>query len=52
VISRVLRTKSAVHVPDMTQDPSYLDPGGLSATGVELGGFRSLIAVPMLKEDV
>ena len=51
MISRVLRTKSAVHVPDMTQDPSYLDPGRLSATGVELGGFRSLIAVPMLKED-
>jgi GAF domain-containing protein len=51
VLSRVLTTKQAVHIPDITVDQSYTGRDPPSVTAVELGGFRSMLCVPMLKEN-
>jgi GAF domain-containing protein len=50
-LSRVLSTKQAVHVPDFTAEEAYLERDPLMVTAVELGGFRSMLCVPMLKEN-
>jgi two-component system, NtrC family, sensor kinase len=47
---RMLRTRTVVHVADLTGDPSYLerDPGVVAF--VELAGTRTVLLVPMLKD--
>jgi GAF domain-containing protein len=45
------RTRKAVHVPDMREDPSYLDGDPLPVAAVEVAGIRTLLLVPMSKED-
>ena len=50
--SRLLATKSVVHVFDLAADQAYLErrsPPIVAA--VELGGVRTALAVPMLKEN-
>ena len=50
-VGRMLATKSVVHVADLSAEAAYIEqstPGLVSA--VELGGTRTLLAVPMLKE--
>jgi GAF domain-containing protein len=52
VTGRMLAAKEAIHVVDATAEPGYgdkSDPGAVAA--VELGGVRTILAVPMLKED-
>jgi class 3 adenylate cyclase len=52
VAGRMLATKEAVHVADAAAEPGYgdkSDPGAVAA--VELGGVRTILAVPMWKED-
>jgi len=50
VLSRVLRTKGVVHISDITADQAYIERDPLFIAAAELGGFRSVLAVPMLKE--
>ena len=50
VLSRVLRTKEVVHISDITADRAYIERDPLFIAAVELGGFRTVLAVPMLKE--
>ena len=47
---RMLRTRTVVHVADLTADPSYVerDPGVVAF--VELTGTRTVLLVPMLKD--
>ena len=40
-----------MHVVDYSADPSYLDRDPLAVAGVELGNIRTLLIVPMLKDD-
>jgi class 3 adenylate cyclase len=50
-IGRMFATKETLHVTDARAAPAYIeqrDPSAVAA--VELGGVRSYIAVPMLKE--
>ena len=50
-IGRMIAAKSAVHVADVTAEATYIersDPGIVSA--VEIGGIRTILAVPLLKE--
>src|SRR5262249_50497742 len=49
---RVLQTKQPVHIPDITTEPAYTatDPEPGRVATVELGGARTSLAVPMLKE--
>ncbi len=51
-IGRMLSTKTAIHVVDLAADQSYIEqriPEVIAA--VELGGVRTFLAVPMLKDN-
>jgi GAF domain-containing protein len=51
-LGRMVATKMMTHVADLAADPNYLErrfPTIVEA--VELGGVRTLLAVPMLKEN-
>ena len=50
-IGRMVATKQVVHVADIRLDQSYLDGDYLVVAGAEQGGYRTILAVPMLKED-
>ena len=50
-LGRMLKTKQAVHIPDITADQGYIDRHPLFVTAVELGGFRAMLCVPMLKDN-
>jgi two-component system, NtrC family, sensor kinase len=49
--TRAVRTRQTVHVTDMRMEQTYLDRDPRVVSGVELGGVRTLVAVPMLKEN-
>ena len=48
---RVVDTNQAVHVLDLAAEPAYLERDPERVAIVELGGARTLLAVPMLKEQ-
>jgi GAF domain-containing protein len=48
---RMVRTKEVVHVVDLLADPTYAEREPEVVSGVELGGIRTLLIVPMLKEN-
>ena len=51
-VSRMVAHKAAFHSADMTAMPGYIDrsdPGAVAA--VELGGVRTILAIPILKEN-
>jgi GAF domain-containing protein len=50
-ISRAVQSRQTVHIADYRVDPSYLDRDPLTVAAVELGGVRTLLVVPMLKND-
>ena len=48
---RMLETKKYVHIADVSADPAYVEGGSRhTAAAVELGGVRTVLAVPMLRE--
>src|SRR5262249_15497979 len=50
-LNRVAKTRQRVHIADFRADQAYLDHDPLAVAGVELGGQRTLVVVPMLKEN-
>ena len=50
-IMRVARTKQLAHVVDFTTERAYIERNPLAVAAVELGGVRTLLVVPMLKES-
>jgi signal transduction histidine kinase/putative methionine-R-sulfoxide reductase with GAF domain len=50
-LARAARTRQTVQVADMRDEQAYLDRIPIAVTAVELGGIRTLVAVPMLKEN-
>jgi GAF domain len=50
-LTRMLRTKQVIHIFDIMADQAYIERDPLFVTGVELGGFRTFLCVPMLKEN-
>jgi GAF domain-containing protein len=50
-IGRVLKTKQAVQVEDAVADRAYSDRDPTRVAAVELGGVRTLLSVPMLKDN-
>jgi GAF domain-containing protein len=44
-------TKQVAYVSDITKIPSYLEGNPFVVVGVELGGYRTVLAVPMLKDN-
>ncbi|WP_213736798.1 GAF domain-containing protein [Bradyrhizobium sp. dw_411] len=49
-LGQVIATRQLVHVVDVTQEPAYLTGFPPIVELVELGGARTLLLVPMLKE--
>ena len=48
---RMIVTKTVVHVADMRAEKAHADRDPYIVAGVELGGVRSALVVPMLKDD-
>jgi GAF domain-containing protein len=44
-------TKGVVHIADIKTIPSYVERNPFIVTPVELGGYRTVLAVPMLKNN-
>jgi signal transduction histidine kinase len=50
-LGRAVQTKRPIHIPDITAEKAYSEREPLRVATVELAGARTLVAVPMLKED-
>src|SRR5262249_27516072 len=50
-LGRLAATKQVVHIADITTIASYLERNPFTVTPVELGGYRTVLAVPMLKDN-
>jgi GAF domain-containing protein len=50
-LGRLISTRQLVHIVDVTQEPAYLTGFPSIVELVELGGARTILLVPMLKED-
>jgi GAF domain-containing protein len=50
-VGRVVQSRKTVHIADYRADQSYLDRDPLTVAGIELGGIRTLLVVPMIKND-
>ena len=51
-VGRMLTNKNVVHIADLAEERDYIErsnPGIVAA--VELGGIRTIVVVPMLKDD-
>jgi len=49
-LGRLLESKQPVHIRDVAAEPLYAERVPLRVAAVELGGVRTYLAVPMLKE--
>jgi two-component system, NtrC family, sensor kinase len=49
--ARVMETRQTVHIADVRLEPAYLEGEPVFVAAVNLGGFRTLLNVPMLKES-
>src|SRR5215472_904799 len=50
-LGQVARTKRVAHVLDSMERESYRQRDPFVVAGAELGGYRTIVSVPMLKED-
>ena len=50
-LGRVAATKTIAHIADMMSERCYIERDPLAVMGVDLGGYRTVLVVPMLKED-
>jgi signal transduction histidine kinase len=50
-LAQIVATKRTFQTPDMTLEKGYVDRNPIVVAGVELGGFRTVLTVPMLKDD-
>src|SRR5262245_25413989 len=51
VLGRLFRTKQVVHLADATREKAYIEGDPLFVTAVKLGGYRTILGVPMLRES-
>ena len=50
-LARATEERQPIQVADMRTDPSYLQGDPLPVSGVEVAGIRTLLVVPMFKEN-
>ncbi len=50
VLDRIRSTMRVTHIPDVTLEQGYIERQPRFVSMVELGGFRAILAVPMLKD--
>src|SRR6266487_4335542 len=48
---RAIKTRQSVQVADFAESRAYLDRDPVAVDGVEVAGIRTLVAVPMLREN-
>jgi signal transduction histidine kinase len=48
-MGRIVQCPQTVHIADYRADQTYLDRDPITVAGIELGGIRTLLIVPMLK---
>ena len=48
---RMIANKTVIHVADVAGEQAYIERDPETVTAVEVGGVRSFLAVPMLKEN-
>ena len=48
---RIVETRQPVHVVDVRSEPAYVEGEPVFVAAVNLGGFRTLLNVPMLKDN-
>ena len=51
ITARMARTKAVIHVRDLAAEQAYTDRNPTTVAAVELGGVRTYLTVPMLKDD-
>jgi GAF domain-containing protein len=51
-LGRTALTKQVIQIDDVTKSPAYGKGDPLSVAGADLGGYRTALSVPMLREDV
>ena len=51
VVARIARAKQMVHIADLAASRGYAARDAVIVAAVELGGVRTLLGVPMLRED-
>jgi GAF domain-containing protein len=51
IVGRMARTKQAVHIVDLTAEQTYLERNPVDVTATKLAGIRTMLIVPMLKEQ-
>ena len=52
IIGRMLATKTVIHIADLATDQAYIERSNpRTVEAFELGGVRTVLAVPMLKEN-
>ena len=47
---RAIRSRKTDHTPDMRKEKAYLEGDPLAVSAADIGGIRTLVTVPMLKE--
>jgi signal transduction histidine kinase/CheY-like chemotaxis protein len=50
-LGRICQTRQVVQIADITKEPGYIERAHLFVTAVQLGGYRTLLSVPMLKDE-
>jgi GAF domain-containing protein len=50
-LGRIVETRQPVHVADVRSEPAFVEGEPVFVAAVNLGGFRTLLNVPMLKEN-
>ena len=50
-VARMIATKAVVHIPDLAASEAYTECDPAAVAAVEIGGMRTALAVPMLKEN-
>jgi two-component system, NtrC family, sensor kinase len=50
-LGRTAVTKQAVQIDDVRESPAYSKGDPLAVAGADLGGYRTVLTVPMLRED-
>jgi class 3 adenylate cyclase/putative methionine-R-sulfoxide reductase with GAF domain len=50
-LGRIVETRQTIHIVDVKTDPAYFDGERVFVAAVNLGGYRTLVSVPMFKEN-
>jgi GAF domain-containing protein len=50
-LGRTAKTKQVAHVADIRGEQGYIERDPIAVAGAELGGYRTVLSVPMLKES-